>query len=234
MKIIRPKLHHFDTPEMLHESLALRVADDLHDAIDQKGYATLMLSGGNTPKPFLSRLSQEPVQWEKVRIGLVDERWVEPTSLQSNEQLVNASLLQGEAKKADFVPIYRSDLSPEASVEVLDGLLRSKLFPFDVVILGMGSDGHTASLFPNRPELASLLKSDSKQLCGVAEAPAEPKTRMTLSLAAIASCTHCYLHIEGEQKYSVYQEALSGEELEAMPIRAAISACGSSFETYYS
>lgn len=233
MKIARPVFHYFNDPQSLHEALAIRVADDLDEAIDLKGFATLMLSGGNTPKPFLAKLACEPIQWGKVRIGLVDERWVDPASAKSNEQLIRSTLLQGAAAKAAFYGMYTPDLTPEAAASSLQEQIRSEFIPFDVVVLGMGSDGHTASLFPSRPELAELLRPDSEVLCGVAEAPTEPATRLTLSLSAIASAAHCYLHIEGSEKLNVYQNALSGDDFTAMPIRALIAACNGRFETFY-
>lgn len=232
MKTAKPLLHTYDTPAQLHDALALRVADDLAEAIDQKGFATLMLSGGNTPRPFLQKLAAEPILWEKVRISLVDERWVDPASEKSNEKMVRSTLLQSGAKKASFYGMH-DDIPNHKALQDFNALLRSKLYPFDVVILGLGTDGHTASLFPNRPELAALLDLSSERLCGFCEAPVEPKERMTLSLAAIASAAHCYLHIEGSEKLAVYRKALEGSDPAAMPIRAVFNACGEAVETFY-
>jgi 6-phosphogluconolactonase len=170
--------------------------------------------------------------WEKVRISLVDERWVDTTLDTSNEKMVRATLLQSGAKAATFYGMHDDSPKHKALLD-FNALLKSKLHPFDVVVLGMGSDGHTASLFPKRPELSTLLDMKSEQLCGYCEAPVEPKERMTLTLPAIASAAHCYLHIEGNEKLDVYHTALDGDDVTQMPVRAVFNACGEAMETFY-
>ncbi len=232
MKTAKPRLHTFETPEALHEALAIKVADDLAEAIEQKGYATLMVSGGNTPRPFFKKLSTEPVLWDKVRISLVDERWVSPDSDESNEQLVRTTLLTSDAKQATFYGMFHEGEDDQAQKR-FNALLSDTLSPLDVVILGMGTDGHTASLFPKRPELTTLMDMSAGDLCGFCEAPSSPHKRFTLSLNAIASASHCYLHIEGEQKMAVYQKALDGDDIMQMPIRAVMQTCQTTLETFY-
>ncbi len=224
-------LHRFESPRQLHETLADRVARDLNRAIIDKGRASLMLSGGNTPRPFLRRLARCDIDWRAVDIGLVDERWVPSVSVQSNEAMVRSELLANGAEAAAFRGMYREGLTPDKSAADVENTLRRFLYPFDVVILGMGGDGHTASLFPHRPELKSLLETTA--LCGVSEAPAEPRIRLTLTLHAIASCTHCYLHIEGAKKFRVYETALEGDDTEAMPVRALLRHPKIALETYF-
>lgn len=231
MKSKENVFHLFDTLTTLHNAFAYRVAKDLEEAIARKGSASLLLSGGNTPRPFLARLAKERVDWSRVKIGLVDERWVDPESGQSNENLVRSELLERGADAAAFVGMYRENLSPEAACPEVEAAYR-KFYPFDVVVLGMGSDGHTASLFPQRPELSELLETEA--LCGLAEAPAEPKQRMTLSLHAIATAAHCYLHIEGGAKLAVYEAALEGGADSAeMPIRAVLNHPDIALEIFY-
>ena len=210
----------FDSKATLHRTLAHHVAQNLTEAIAKKGSASLMLSGGNTPRPFLVELAGENVAWDKVKIGLVDERWVDPGSEKSNEHLVRTELLGQGAEAAAFFGMYREGKSVEEACADVEATYKKELFPFDVVVLGMGGDGHTASLFPNRPELKHLFRD--KIICGAAEAPVEPKTRLSLSLYAIASAAHCYVHIEGGEKLAVYEEAFSGKDTEAMPIRAVL------------
>lgn len=231
MKRTENLFHLFDALTTLHSALAYRVARDLNEAIARKGSASLLLSGGNTPRPFLMQLAKEHVDWSRVNVGLVDERWVEPESGQSNENLVRSEFLGRGANAAAFVGMYREALSPEAACPEVEAAYE-KLYPFDVIVLGMGSDGHTASLFPGRPELSELLETDA--LCGLAEAPAEPKQRMTLSLHAIASAAHCYLHIEGGEKLAVYEEALEGDgDSVKMPIRAVLNHPDIALEIFY-
>jgi 6-phosphogluconolactonase len=232
MKSSETAFHLYDSLSTLHKALAYRVAQDLSKAIAEKGNATLMLSGGNTPRPFLVQLAQENVDWARVKIGLVDERWIDTESGQSNENLVRTELLARGAGSAKFFGMYREGESAEAACKAVEARYR-KLYPFDVVVLGMGNDGHTASLFPHRPELTALLNDSA--LCGVAEAPSEPKTRLSLSLHAIAAAEHCYLHIEGGEKLAVYEAALDGDgDDAAMPIRAILKHPDIELEVFYS
>jgi len=232
MKSSDTVFHLYDSLATLHKVLARRVAQDLSKEISEKGYASLMLSGGNTPRPFLAELALENVDWARVKIGLVDERWVDPESGLSNENLVRTELLERGAGSAKFFGMYRGGMSAEAACNDVEAEYR-RLFPFDVVVLGMGSDGHTASLFPRRPELETLL--ETSDLCGVAEAPSEPKTRLSLTLHAIASAGHCYLHIEGAQKLAVYEAALDGDgDVAEMPIRAVLKHPDIDLEVFYS
>jgi len=229
MMMTTPVFHRFKNASELHLVLAKRVAGDLQEAIRAKGHASLMLSGGNTPKPFLQQLSRQPLAWEKVTIGLVDERWVDPTEATSNEHLVRTHLLRNEAVQAVFIGMKQSMATAADAAETV-GTLYAPHAPFDVIVLGMGNDGHTASLFPHRPELMTLTSSEAP-LCGAAVAPVEPYERMTLSLDAITSSHHCYLHIEGRAKENVYTKALSGDAIDDMPIRAVLK--HGALETYF-
>ena len=231
MKGTETVFHLLDSQATLCATLAHRVAQDLTEAIAEKGSASLMLSGGNTPRPFLARLATENVEWSKVKIGLVDERWVVPNSIKSNENLVRRELLDKGAGEAAFFGMYRDGLSPDAACSSVEEIYRRELFPFDVVVLGMGGDGHTASLFPGRPELAQLL--NDPVICGVAEAPVDPAVRMSLSLYAIAAAAHCYLHIEGGEKLAVYEAAFDGGDAVQMPVRAVLNHPDIALDVYY-
>jgi len=231
MKSTETVFHVLDSAASLHAILAYRVARDLTEAIEQKGWASLMFPGGNTPRPFLNRLAEENVEWSKVKVGLVDERWVEPDSGKSNENLVRTELLARGAEAASFFGMFREGMTPEEACTDIEALYRRELFPFDIVVLGMGSDGHTASLFPGRTELKQLL--NDPVLCGVAEAPVDPSVRMSLSLHAIASAKHCYLHIEGGEKLAVYEAALDGDDPTQMPVRAVLNHPDIALEIYY-
>jgi len=231
MKSTDTVFHVYDSIGTLHKALAYRVARNLEEAVAAKGSASLLLSGGNTPRPFLAQLAEEHVDWSKVRIGLVDERWVAPESGQSNENLVRTELMARGAEAAAFFGMYREGVSADEACPEVEAVYRQELFPFDVVVLGMGGDGHTASLFPHRPELETLL--NGPQLCGAAEAPSEPKSRMSLSLNAIASAAHCYLHIEGAPKLAVYEAARTGNDVAEMPVRAVLEHPEIRLEVFY-
>lgn len=234
MKSKEPPFKLFDTPKTLHKALAQIVARNLADAVAEKGFATLMLSGGSTPRPFLHSLGEEPVEWSKVRIGLVDERWVPADDEASNERMVRETLLEGPAREAAFFGMYRGDSDAETACDPVGKTIAEALMPFDVVVLGMGTDGHTASLFPNHPALATGLDPDSEAVCVALQPETAPHMRLSLTLAAILSAKHCYLHIEGAHKLTVYNEALDGSDAEAIPIRAFLHREHFPLEVYYS
>ena len=151
--------HEFKSPVLLAEGLALNVAKQLSDAIDARGTATLVVSGGRSPVAFFQHLAKQTLDWSKVVVSLADERWVPVEHADSNAGLLKRYLLQGPAAKAQFLSLYSAAANLEQAAEQADRLL-AELPPIDVLILGMGDDGHTASLFPNSPNLADALKAD--------------------------------------------------------------------------
>ncbi len=224
----------FKAPHELHETLAKRVANDLSDTIKTKGYASLMLSGGSTPRPFLERLSQERLDWAKVRVGLADERWIDPVNDASNEKMVRAALLRDHAAEAAFVKIYRDGMGAEAACGSIANEIQEKLMPFTVVVLGMGLDGHTASLFPRHPKLAEALDPAGNAVCITLEPQSAPYVRISLTLSALLSAKHCYVHIEGAEKLAVLREALAGDDMQQMPIRALLGCDNFAVQVYCS
>ena len=226
-----PPFHGYPDRSSLLEALSARIVQLLEQAIETRGAATLAVSGGNTPKPLFERLSRAALPWERVTVTLVDERWVDPASEASNEYLVRTTLLQGRASKAAFVGLKTEDITPEAGSAACEAHLQALAKPLDLVLLGMGSDGHTASLFPRTPELAPLLKGE--RLCGAAHPLDAPHARMTMSLKMLLDARLLLLHIEGESKYEVYRRALSGSDIGEMPIRALLRQGRAPLEVYY-
>lgn len=208
--------------EALVETLAEQIADELCQAIDERGQASLVVSGGRTPAALFERLSQIELPWQNVWVTLADERWVAPTDDASNEKLVRRVLLQNQAAKAQFIPMKNSALTPEAGARQCSDELARIPEPFDVLILGMGDDGHTASLFPCSAELVAGLAPDAPRCLAVNPTTA-PHGRMSYSLAALKQSRHTILLITGDAKWQVYQKALQSGSVEAirqMPIRA--------------
>jgi 6-phosphogluconolactonase len=195
----------------LASALAKAVATALADTVTRTGRATLAVSGGTTPRLFFEQLSGHEIAWNKITVTLVDERQAEESSPRSNAALVKAALLQGQAAAADFVPLYRN-------VAVAAAL------SLDVVVLGMGHDGHTASFFPGGDHLAAAL--DLNNRAGILEinAPAAGEPRLTYTLAKLLSARSLFLHIEGDGKLAVLEKAMSGSDTLAMPIRAVLQA----------
>jgi 6-phosphogluconolactonase len=225
-------LHTFPTQEALVETLSRSIADDLSKAIEEKGHASLIVSGGKTPRPLFERLWQMDIEWEKVAVGLCDERWLPSVHKESNEHFVKTYLLQGLAAKATFIGMYDETLDAQEAEEHCSAKIKKELFPFDVLILGMGSDAHTASLFPKNDALKKGLDLSNDSLCISAIPQSAPYARMSLTLGAILSAAHLYLHFEGEEKLAVYNEAIAGTDIYAMPIRAVLNQESRDVEVY--
>lgn len=225
--------HSFTTQDELVEMLSRSIADNLKHAIRTKGKASLLVSGGNTPKPLFKRLSELPLEWEKVTVGLCDERWVSTSHEDSNEHLVKTYLLQGNASKATFVGMYKEGIDIEDAQGECAEKMKEALYPFDILILGMGSDAHTASLFPGNVKLDKAFDLQNEALCITIKPTTAPYKRMSLTRQAILGAEHIYLHFEGKEKYDVYKEALNGDDIYTMPIRAILHQDIKDVEVYY-
>lgn len=211
--------HTFKNPAALAEGLAIKVAGQLNDAIQAQGTATLVVSGGRSPVAFFQSLIKQPLDWSKVVVSLADERWVPVEHADSNAGLLKKHLLQGPAAKARFVGLYNVAANLEDAAEQADRAL-AELPPIDVLILGMGDDGHTASLFPNSPNLAEALNPDNTRRCWPMLAPTVPHQRLSMSRSLLASAKNKVLSISGQGKLNTLNDALGGTDIAALPIRA--------------
>ncbi|MGE8345946.1 6-phosphogluconolactonase [Pseudomonas helleri] len=211
--------HTFKNPAALAEGLAIKVAGQLNDAIQAQGKATLVVSGGRSPVAFFQSLIKQPLDWSKVVVSLADERWVPVEHADSNAGLLKKHLLQGPAAKARFVGLYNVAANLEDAAEQADRAL-AELPPIDVLILGMGDDGHTASLFPNSPNLAEALNPDNTRRCWPMLAPTVPHQRLSMSRSLLASAKNKVLSISGQGKLNTLNDALGGTDIAALPIRA--------------
>ncbi len=214
-----PEFKKFRDADELASALADHVADRLERAVSENGQASLVVSGGSTPLQLFEKLSDREIPWEKVFVTLADERWVEPESKDSNEALVRKHLLRNRAASARFVGLKtRAQTASEGEAECA-GRLAEIPRPFDVLILGMGGDGHTASLFPGAEKLASAVDMESGRVCmGIAPVTA-PHERMTLTLPALLDAREIIVHITGENKRKVYERAAGEGPADEMPIR---------------
>lgn len=213
-------LKEFENRAALAVALAEHVAANLAAAIQARGSASIALSGGSTPKEFLRALSRERIDWSKVMVTLVDERDVPADHERSNQRLIAENLLRNAAAQAQFVPL-RYDPVPGADIaetacKAIDAIPR----PFDVVVLGMGMDGHTASFFPAGSALAAALSVDCPHSVILMEAPDAGEPRLTITLPRLTEAGFLALHIEGADKRRVLDEALALGAQEDMPIRA--------------
>lgn len=215
-----PTEHLFHTGGEAAADLAGRIAILLADAIAQRGVATIAVSGGRSPRPVLEALSKEPIDWTKLIVTLVDERWVDPVSADSNERLVRETLLQGPAAEARFVPMKTHAPDAYLGQAEVEQAFAALPWPLDIVLLGMGDDGHTASLFPEAAELAEGLSSPARTIA--VSPPAAPHQRLSLTASAILASRHIFLQIGGAAKKAVYDRALAGGPVEELPIRLAL------------
>lgn len=190
----------------LNQALAEAIATILKNAIQERGSAYIALSGGKTPLPMLHILSQFPLAWNKVTITLVDERWVDEKNTDSNAALLKQSLFQNQAKEATFIPLKNAAATPhkgQIDCEQALSVLSSQL---DLIVLGMGEDGHTASLFPKAPELISAMTTLTR--CAAINPQTAPHLRMTLSASYLAQSRHVFLHITGVRKKALLNDWL--------------------------
>lgn len=225
--------HAFRSQYELTEMLSKSIAKRLDEAIRTKGKATLIVSGGSTPIPLFKRLCQIPLAWKHIEVGLCDERWLPPSNEASNENLVKKYLLQEKASRAAFTGMYIEGMEPEEAQGMCEKKLQASLIPFDVVILGMGNDAHTASLFPQNSKLHEAFDLDNKAHCIAIEPHTAPYKRMSLTRQAILGAAHIFLHFEGEEKLKVYQKAIRGDDMYSMPIRSVLNQEIKDIEVYY-
>lgn len=214
--------HRFPNRHTAAATLATEIRTELNEAIAVRDAASLVLSGGRTPLQLFELLRAEPVVWDKVWVTLVDERWVETTSADSNERMVREHLLQGDAQSAHWVGLKNPAATPEAGIDWAWRALSRVPRPYDVVVLGMGTDGHFASLFPNSLGLARALDPNAKPACVAMNSLTAPHARISLNLAALLDVQRVILHIEGEEKWDVWQRAREGVSSSEMPIRALL------------
>ncbi len=200
--------------------LARRIGGILGEAITARGVASIALSGGRSPRPVLEALAGLPLDWGKVVVTLVDERWVAPDHADSNEKLVREALMTGAATKARFVPMKNNGADAYAGQAACEAAFGALPWPLDIVLLGMGEDGHTASLFPGAKELDEGLRTAARVVA--VTPPAAPHQRMSLSASAILDSRHVFLQIGGAAKKAVYDRALAGGPVEELPIRLAL------------
>lgn len=226
-------MHKFESKPELAAALAAAIAEKLAAAVAEKGTASMAVSGGSTPKAFFNALAHMPIDWEKVTITLVDERFVDDESPRSNHRLVKENLLLGPAAAARFIPLYQNVATAEEAAEIVTNKVAAANLPFDVVVLGMGTDGHTASFFPGGDTLGKAL--DSATPAGVMAMHAEGagEARLTFTFSSLENAGLLVLHIEGQEKIDVLNKALDGKDEAEMPIRAVLTRASTPVEIYW-
>ena len=208
--------------ETLSQELATQIAASLTAAIGARGLASLVVSGGRSPVRLFEILRTREIDWGRVCIALADERWVDPQDAASNERLVRDVLLKDHAAVARFLGLKNGAPSPDlGAVSAWETFARVPR-PFDAVVLGMGDDGHTASLFPGSPNLPSALNPAAAAGCVGMWSPVAPHARLSLNLTALLDSRRIVVLITGESKWRTYAAACAEGPVPDMPIRAVL------------
>jgi 6-phosphogluconolactonase len=218
-----------DDREEASEVAAKLAVAALSRGIAARGSASFMASGGSTPGLMYSIMSGAGIDWSKVTVGLVDERWVAPDHPDSNERLLRAKLLQGPAAQAQFLPMKTACATPSESAAERSAAYARACSPVSCILLGMGSDGHTASWFPGAEGLGAALRPDAALVSAI-HAASSPLAgaaahRMTLTARPVCSAEAAILLVFGGDKRSVLEAALSGDP-QTYPVRHAIDGLG--------
>jgi len=215
-------LNEFPNPDKLASALSKAVAHALTQHIETSGHASLAVSGGTTPVKFFESLAAQNLNWSAITITLVDDRWVPESSPRSNAALVKRHLLQGPAAAAKFLPLVNGAETPELGLDGANEAI-AKLRPFTALILGMGTDGHTASFFPGGDRLAEALAPAPRKFVETMRAPGAGEPRITLTLPVLLEAGYLALHIEGAPKRAVLDKALLAGPVEDMPVRVVLA-----------
>lgn len=209
-------IHPFEDKQTLEATFAAKLISILTAAIEARGQAYLVVPGGKTPVSLFQRLAKQTLPWQKVTILLTDERCVLPTEQDSNEYMLRHTLLQHEAATANFISLYAGENT--TSLAEVEKIL-STLPTFDVVILGMGEDGHTASLFPGSDNLQHALNDNHTSAMTILP-PIAPYKRISLTKSRLLNSRACFLYLIGEKKMTVLKKAAVLNNPFKMPICA--------------
>ncbi len=212
------KLIEYADRDMMMIDLAQQLAGELNSCVLTHDHASFAVPGGTTPGPIFDVLCAADLDWSRVHVMPTDERWVDETSERSNARLIKSRLLTGRANAATFLPFYRAgDPTDQALAEV--GASLADEVPISVLLLGMGTDMHTASLFPDAPELSAALQSSDPIM---AIRPQGQETRVTLTGPILAGAMNTHVLITGAEKRVALERAQSLDALQA-PIQTVLS-----------
>ena len=216
------ELHEFEDRQSLAEALSDAVLHALQYGLNTRGFAFLAVSGGSTPAVFFQELSNRPFSWDRVSVTLVDERWVPEQSARSNAGAVRRTLLTNAAAAATFRGLHNDAPTPEEGARETWKTAGGIAEFLDIAVLGMGTDGHTASLFPKGDNLDRALDPRGKDIFLPMNVPGLDEARITLTLPVLLRTTSLILHIEGAEKRAVLERALQDGPVEEMPVRALV------------
>lgn len=209
-------LYRFDSRASCAMALADHIAGLLRQDLERNNRASLAVSGGSTPDPMFHALSQQVLDWSKVQLTLADDRWLTPDHADSNQGKVERLLLQNEARQAQWLPLWNAAATQEQALTACREQLSSLPDQLTCLVLGIGNDGHTASLFPCSSELPELWQS--RENCAFVQPASAPYLRITLTPQRLQASAECILHLNGADKLDTLTKALINNRREEMPI----------------
>ncbi|MFT5520192.1 MAG: 6-phosphogluconolactonase [Enterobacterales bacterium] len=224
--------------EELYKAATARIAELLKDAVEKNSTASFIVPGGTTPAPVFERLSALPLDWSNISVTPSDERWIDVELEQSNEYLIKNTLLINEAAETNFIALKNKAetalLGEKATQKNLKGLKR----PSAVTILGMGPDGHVASLFPGCPQIDDALALNSKKSCIAIDAKGcsvagSFTERMSLTLASLIDSDLVILLFTGQEKLDVLNQAMRERKHSTLPVAALLAQSKTPVEVYW-
>ncbi len=226
---------HIQSQADLSERAARHIYDLLERAIKARGEASLMVSGGQSPVSVYTHLSQFDLEWSKVHISLVDDRWVDSGANGSNEALIRKTLLNNKASAAKFISLKTLHARPENGLSEIEARFSDLVRPFDLCVMGMGTDGHTASWFPNSKGLhAAMDMTNANTVCAIdaqgCSGAGEHPLRISLTLSAVMRSRALLLYIPGPKKAEVFKDSAEMSVLDA-PV-GALRAAGSRLSVF--
>lgn len=233
MRRLGVHLHTYRDEEHWAWAIAVSIAAVLRRDLEQRDRTRLLASGGSSPAPVYQALSKAPLDWERIDVALVDERWLQPDDPDSNARLVRAALAQNSAAAARYETLTRPGRGIDEAVKAANMHAKQTT---TLALLGMGEDGHTASLFPRMRGLADALESPSHYVAVDASGCAGAGRwlrRISLTPAGLAATQARMLLIRGERKRELFERALDGDDARELPVRIAFTTPGATLDVHW-
>ena len=210
----------FATRDEASDELCNHLSQVITTAVDMKGESSVVLSGGSTPKTLLQMLSMRRLPWSSVTVVPSDERMVPLDHPDSNEAMISSHLKHDCALEVNVFSYQDMSPDPTVALENINRRLSHLSMPFDAVVLGMGEDGHTASLFPDAPNIEQVLNSEDA--CVIQEIPRLPNARISLTIKVLLESHGIHLLLFGDEKRQVLEQAIAPGEMAEYPVRGVL------------
>ncbi len=230
--------HEFSDPEAMAEALAIAIAADVTAAIARSGSALFGASGGSTPFPTYARIAAMPLPWSALKVVIVDERWVPPGDPDHNETRIRASLLANAGGQARVLGLWSEAPTVQVAAALADARVAQLSRPLDTVLLGMGPDGHIASLFATGDNYAQAMDPDCPYhvmaMVPAAGAASPAHERLTLTLPFLLRSRRIFLALTGDKKRALLEAAIRDGDAAQLPVAALFTAGHGAVEIYWS